>query len=314
MKKCNKIAALSFSVMLLSLMTGCNVSTPGEFDSSDQSSTNISEPVSDNLATNSDNLNSVSEPGAGNEITDMFELPNGDKPDLTNAVVKGFDGMEMLLSDMTADNWTTVTCEGVYLAEVLGVYYDSFVNEDLYDEENYSFSTAPDVVCHEYQRFKVGDMFGSLKVTEAQTEFNVWSADFPPRYYYGGTVRFEGSITLTGKCWLSPETEGYDTKRDIHFVPDAKSAKLIPIVLSYTDENWNDDLSISISNDACFLAEHYEFYLGNADDFENIDLSGLPEDGSCTDVRVTLEQIAFHTMKEWGRGFDCELVGLEIIQ
>lgn len=316
MKKYIAITALSLSVALLSLMAGCgNISIPSDADSSDQSSSSsisneISTPVSDITSDDPDN---GSKHVIGNEITAMFETPNGDPADLTNAVVKGFDGGEIPLSEMTADNWQSVTCDGVYLAQAGGVYYDNINNADLFDETTYSFSGAPDVVYHEYKKYNVGDMFGSLKLTEAKTEFSIYSSDMPPKYFNGGSVRFEGTLTLTGKCWLAPETEGYNTERDIHFVPDAKSAKLIPIMYYLPDENGCEYLMGGAMNDFCFLAEHPDLYLGNADYYSKIDFRELPKDGSCVDVQVTVDNIYRNANKQWGVGFECELVNLEII-
>ena len=312
MKKLITITALSLSIALLPLIAGCGSNIPNDPDSPEQSSSSdISNDISD---TASDNSGNGSGPVIGNEITAMFETPGGDPVDLTNAVVKYFDGGEIPLSDMTADNWQSVTCEGVYLAEAGGVYYDNIINADIFDGSTYSFSGAPDVVYHEYKKYNVGDMFGSLKVAEASTMFNSAFAEMKPKYFYGGSVLFEGALTLTGKCWRSPETEGYDTERDIHFVPDAKSAKLLPIIEYYSDEDGNEFIVSGATDSFCYLAEQQDFYLGNADNYPNIDLNELPADGSCADVRVTLEKISFRTMKEWGRGFNCELVDLEIIQ
>lgn len=319
MKKFITITALSLSIALLPLIAGCSSNIPNDPDSPEQSSSSdisneISGTASDIASDNSDNSDNGSEPVVGSEITAMFETPNGDPADLTNAVAKYFDGREIPLSEIAADNWQSVTCGGVYLAEAGGVYYDSIINADLFDESAYSFSGAPDVVYHEYKKYNIGDMFGSLKVTEASTMFNSTFSEMTPKYFYGGSVKFDGSIILTGKCWLAPETEGYDTERDIHFVPDAKSSKLLPIMEYYSDENGNEFLMSGVANNFCYLAEQQDFYLGNADSYPNIDFNELPKDGSCAEVRVTLEKISFQTMKEWGRGFNCELVDLEIIQ
>ena len=186
------------------------------------------------------------------------------------------------------------------------------LNADLFDETTYSFSGAPDVVYHEYKKYNVGDMFGSLKVTEDTATFNAASSNMKPKYFNGGSVQFGGTLTLTGKCWLDQETGGYDTERDIHFVPDAKSSRLLPIMEYYPDEDGNEFIVGGAANNFCYLAEQQDFYLGNTDNYPNIDLNELPVDGSFVEVKVTMEKIAFQTMKEWGRGFNCDLVDLEI--
>ncbi len=320
-----KITTTLLTAVLLVSLTGCSnvpsesdstpsntssgVSTESDSTPSDTSS-EISEPVSD--AT--DSGNSSYDGPVGSEITAQFELPNGDPVDLTNAVVN--HGLsDIALSEITNDNWASVTCDGVYLAEAVGVYYDNIVNADIFDENEMKFMGAPETVVHKYKKYNVGDMFGDLKLTEASTNFSPYASDFKPRYFNGGFVRFEGTLTLTGKCRLALGDIAYTSPRDIEFLPDAKSAKLLPIIRYSIDDEGNEDLMRGVLGDFCYLAENYDLLLGNADDHPELDFSGFPTDGSCVDVQVTVENIFLSSNIERHMcSFGCDLVDLEIIQ
>ncbi|MCH5195341.1 MAG: hypothetical protein J1F28_01425 [Oscillospiraceae bacterium] len=318
MKKYIAITTLSMSVMLLSLIAGCSdINFPSEADSLNQnSSLNISseksEPISDKSSEDSNSFTNISDPVIGNEITAQFELPSGDPVDLKNAVVNGING-EIPLSEMTADNWQYVICDYVYLAEPLGIYYNSIDNADVFDENEYTFAGAPETVAYKYEKYSVGDMFGSLKLVEASTSFYPDWFNLTPKYFNGGTARFEGEITLTGKCFLYPETEGYEVARDIHFIPDAQS-DMLPIMNYSQDENGNEALSMGMNNGLCWLGEYSSMVLGNADNYSNLDFGEFPDDGSFVDVKVTIDNIYFRNELNYSRRFSANLVDLEVIQ
>lgn len=261
----------------------------------------------------SDGFTNESTPAAGSEIAAQFEVPGGEPVDLTNAVVHGFNG-DVTLSEMTADNWNYVTCDYVYLAEPLGICYNSVDNSDIFDENEMAFTGAPETAAYKYKKYKVGDMFGSLKLTEASTSFCPEWSNLNPRYFNGGSARFEGKLTLTGKCYLYPVTEGYDYARDIHFIPDGQSAKL-PIMNYSQDENGNEALGIGMSNGFCWLSEYFpSIVLGNANYYPNFDFGEFPDDGSLVDVKVTIDNIYFRNELNFSKGFSASLVDLEVIQ
>lgn len=123
----------------------------------------------------------------------------------------------------------------------------------------------------------------------------------------------KGPLTLKGKCWLSPETEVYNTQRDIHFIPDAESDKLLPVMNYYTDDGKNYPLGGVVQNDLCVKNEHNDLYLGNADSYSGLDLTVFPEDGSLVNAEVTINSIVYGSQLEWGNSFECKLVDIKAI-
>lgn len=331
-----KFIAIIF-VLSIFCLTACNTNTKHNSDPSDNSST-VSENVTSNSgenSTESDNtLSTVHDTSADNssensavsedqknpsnesssaitnEIAAQFELPSGDPVDLTNAVVNGING-QISVSEITEDNWLSVTCDYVYLAEPLGVSYNSVDNADIFDKNNIMFTGIPETVPHKYKKYKVGDTFGSLKLVEASTSFIPDWFYMSPKYFNGGKVRFEGEITLTGKCRIAPESVDYATARDIQFVPDAKST--LPVMLYAVDENGGDALNYVMNDDFCCIGEYYSIVLGNADDYSNLDLSGIPDDGSFVDVKVTISNIFYRNELNFNRVFSGKLVNIEIV-
>ena len=165
------VTAFLLSVFALHL-SGCSKqidTSLSNLDNSTSSGIFDSNSSSENSG-NSDNSDNGSESVINNEITAMFEAPNGDKVDLTNAIVDGING-DMSLSEINADNWICVTCDYVYLAEPLGIYYNSVDNADIFDENECIFAGAPDTAAYQYKKYKVGDMFGDLKLVGASTSF-----------------------------------------------------------------------------------------------------------------------------------------------
>ncbi len=296
-----KICTTLLTAVLLASLTGCSNGSSDNDSTPSDTSSSVSEPVSGDSSSESSNSESNSSDTSApviSEITAQFEVPNGEPADLT----KG--------------KWTKATCDGVYLAEAVGVYYDNIANADIFDEKEMKFTGAPETVVHEYKKYNVGDMFGDLKLTEASTEFYAGGSDQKPRKYFnGGSARFEGMLTLTGKCRLENEDKAYIIPQNIEFLPDAKSAKLLPIMRYTFDDEGNEDLMAGVLGDLCYLAENYDLILGNADNYPELDFTGFPEDGSCVDVQVTVDNIYCSRYIEWNRYFfSCDIIDLEIIQ
>ncbi len=135
------------------------------------------------------------------------------------------------------------------------------------------------------------DKFGDLTLTFARTEFNVEAGIKQPRYFDGGTAFFDGSVALTGWCSIAPEGEGYIFKRDIIFVPDGESHEL-PVINNILDENRNVSLISGMEKNFSWLGEYDSpIRLKNAEDYQNLDLSGFPADGTFVKVEVTIEGI-----------------------
>ncbi len=304
------------AIVLALCLTGCDTSPETSGANSSDTSSETSEPVSGDSSSessSSESSGSDTPAPAGNEITAQFETPNGEPVDLTNAVVHGHEG-EIPLSEMTENNWLDVMCSDyVYLAEPLGIYYDSVKNADIFDENEMKFTGVPETVSYKFKKYKVGDSFGELKVTKARTSFCQPWFDLKPKYFNGGFVRFEGEITLTGKCYLSPEDDVYVLKRDIKFFPDADSRKL-PVMEYPSDGNGNSTLHRHRNNKVCLLSEYPTgIGLGNADDYPDLDFGDFPEDGSLVDVQVTIDNFSCGNELNLTKSFSARLVDIKLV-
>ena len=307
-----KITAIIVLAAILGL-TGCSSA-----ENTNENTTAVTEKASASEtadASNSEDNSTVEEiPPIDNEIAAKFEVPGGDTPDLSNIEIFGNDGETLSLSEMTEDNWYSATCDGyVYLAEPLGIFYDNVDNSDIFNEDETTFKGVPEIVTHEYKKYKVGDMFGGMKLVEASTSFNVFNSDLYPAYFNGGSATFEGETVLTGKCRIAPEDDGYIAKRDIQFIPDANCKKL-PLMNYNADKDGNESLLTYRFGDYVFSCEYRPIILlGNADSFPDIDFSQFPDDGSFVDVKVTINKFYIRNLLDFTCSSSAGLVSIEMV-
>ncbi len=207
-----------------SMDNSSDTSTENNSDTSTDTSSDISEPESPEV-------NNSHEPLTGKDLVAAFKAPDGEPVDLTGVPLKDIDGNSITVDELTENNWEEIQIDGsVYLAESSGIRYDSVTNADIYNADTMEFTGAPDSVKHEYKKYKVGDTFGELKIAEANTSFMSENSSLPRKYFNGGMVRFDGTLTLTGKMYMKPETEGYFTEHDLFFEPSSNDVKKIPIM------------------------------------------------------------------------------------
>lgn len=307
-----QITAVITATLILANLTACSANNEPISNPSNNSS-DISNNSSNDLKTGfEDPVNSDddhSQTGSGSdEIISKFEWVFDDPIDFSSAVAINYNLEEMPLSELADGNWAAVKCNYVYLAEPVGIFYNSIDNYDQYDKEDLTFKNSPENALYNYKRYKVGDKFGNLTLTRAETEFNIECFDNSPRYFNGGTAWFDGEITLTGYCAISAGDGGYILERDIHFIPDEKSNAL-PIMNYYLDENKYAALFSGAEGDLCWLSEYYApILLGNTDDYSGIDLTGLPNDGSFVKVEVTIENLICRGVR-----INAKLLDLKII-
>lgn len=308
MKKHIAIVALSLSIAML---TACTGNAEGPDSTGDSTPTSSASDFSGAPVSRKPAGNSGAPENPVNEITAQFEIPFGEPVDLTNAVVSGIDG-EIPFSEMTADNWLSVTCDYVYLAEPLGIAYNSDSDAGIFNEDELTFEGAPKSVAHTYKKYRIGDTVCGLTLTYAYTTFIPDLTFASPKYFNGGAAYFDGQLTLTGKCRLSPEDEIYITKRDIQFIPDADSS-ILPIMNYLTDEKGNEPLRWGIAPGLTWCGEYYTtISLGNADDYSNFDFSDFPDDGTFINVKVTVDHVMLRNEYSKMVVFSAKILELEV--
>lgn len=283
-----------------------NSSDTGKENSSDTSS-NVSEPE------NSDADNSHV-PLTGKDLVAAFMTPDGKPVDLTGVPLTDFGGNSITVDELTENNWMEIRInDSVYLAESSGIWYDSVTNADIYNADTMEFTGAPDTVKHEYKKYKVGDTFGELKIAEAATSFMSENSHFPMKYFNGGAVRFDGTLTLTGKIYMSPETEGYISEHDLFFELSSDDVKKIPIMNYPYSEDRTEQLYSFIDNGTVYLTDSTRLSLGNADNYPEFDFSGLPTDGTWVDAKITVSNIFLRYYFNFTSNYTAKILDLEIV-
>lgn len=223
------------------------------------------------------------------------------------------DNKNIDVRDITNDNWNyVISHDYVYFAEPLGISYNSSEDTEHYDTESQSFINIPETVEHEYKRYNVGDSFGGLTIKDCYTVFYSYLSGQSPKYYGGGSVSFDGTLTMTGVCCIVPETIGYEYEGDIQFIPDSDSC-LLPIM--YYDET--DAILYGGSDEMSWCSEYrIPLNLGNISENNNADLtklSELPTDGSYVRVKVTVSDVTMRNDENLTLLNSASLTDIEII-
>lgn len=290
---------------------GMNQSTD---NSSDTSTENSSDTSSDAPEPESPEVNNSHEPLTGKDLVATFMAPDGKLVDLTDIPLTDFNGSSITVDELTENNWMDIWIDSsVYLAESSGIWYDSVTNADIYNADTMEFSDAPDTVKREYKKYKVGDTFGELKIAEAKTSFVRENSNLPRKYFNGGEVRFDGTLTLTGKIYMSPEMEGYVMEHDLFFELSSNDVKKLPIINYPIEEDGSEPLYSFIDNGTVYLTDSTTLYLGNMDDYQEFDFSGLPTDGTGVDAKITVDSIFIRNYINFTRGSLAKLLDLEIL-
>ncbi len=215
-------------------------------------------------------------------IAQRFRDPFGEVPDLSTARAYGINGEELLLSELTEDNWVYVTCDGyAYM-----------------DDGNFYFTTdginASDSLQYNYEKYSIGhQIMGpgyNLTMTEASTTFFNEYADSHFPYFEGCSAVFEGSATLTGYCLSVNENEYLYGEGDLLFLPDEK-CDFIPIMGDGLFSGGEDPvLTYSDGLSTYYSGNGRELYLGNVADYPDLDFSFL-EPGRYQRVRIQIDRL-----------------------
>ncbi len=290
-----------------SMDNSSDTSTENNSDTSTDTSSDVPEPEIPEA-------NNSREPLTGKDLVAAFKAPDGEPVDLTGVPLKDIDGNSITVDELTENNWEEIQIDGsVYLAESSGIRYDSVTNADIYNADTMEFSGVPEELKREYKKYKVGDTFGELKIAEANTSFMSFSESRYYKHFNGGHVRFDGTLTLTGKLYMAPEAECYITERDLFFEPSSDDCKKIPIMSYYANKDGNEPLFRSTNNETVYLCDSTRLSLGNMDDYPELDFSQLPMDGSWVDVKITVGDILFSNYLIITNHYAAKILDLEIL-
>lgn len=311
-----KFLAVITTLAVLTSLTACSGKTEqgGGQTSTDQSTNNSPDTNSDTSEPETPETNNSREPLTGKDLVAAFMAPDGKPVDLTDVSLTDMSGNSITVDELTEDNWIEIRINGsAYLAESLGIWYDSVTNADIYNADLFEFSGVPNAVKHEYKKYEVGDTFGELKITDAKTSFMRFSDNTYYKYFNGCEVKFDGTLTLTGKMYMMPETEGYSTKHDLFFCPSPEDGKKIP-VMNYNVIDKAADLMYTMQNgETVYVDDSTHLLVGNMDSYPQFNFSGLPEDGTWVNVKVKVGSLSLRYYSSFTRNYTAELLDLEIL-
>ncbi len=218
----------------------------------------------------------------------------------------GFDGKEVKKTDAVGamqgedGQITYLTYDFAYLRYAKPVWKNTLLNADLIDWETFEFNddTARRISAPNYFSVKAGDVLDNgLSVKNATTIF------YPQRVdgENGGsgleicqsrsTVNFEGQLTLNGILhYVAEDTDYVDMGGDLFFYADPSDGKLI----TPSKENIKMERLVSIVDPEtkfALLCDGQRFYLGNVNEGNVIDLSGVINSGEYRNATVTLDNV-----------------------
>ncbi|MDE7229467.1 MAG: hypothetical protein K2N56_03220 [Oscillospiraceae bacterium] len=283
-------------------------------NSSDTGTENSSDTSSDAPKPENSDADNSHVPLTGKDLVAAFVTPDGKPVDLTGVPLTDFGGNSITVDELTENNWMEIRInDSVYLAESSGIWYDSVTNADIFNADTMEFTGAPEALKRDYKIYKVGDTFGELKISKAATSFMNENSFLPRKYFNGGEVWFDGTLTLTGKIYMSPETEGYVTEHDLFFELSSNDIKKIPIMNYPYSEDGTEPLYSFIDNGTVYLTDSTRLSLGNADNYPEFDFSGLPTDGTEVDAKITIDSIFIRNYINFTRNSTARLLDIEIL-
>lgn len=255
-------------------------------------------------------------PEALDGIEDLNNLygPDGEKVDKSELTSINYGYDDEGNEDKT--KWlNATTTHFAYYSEPQGFSYNSIDNADIWDAENWTFNADMPTVT-EYKRVKVGDTIGGLTVSSVSSMFGTNIAEcnydmgdgtavkgrdlsIPEIFFLGSDVTFEGSAELTGYIFICPEDEGYDSRGDIYFTPDAESCTLPVVQFRFDPQNGIYTESYRMSHNGEFFtqSDYPNMYAGNVFSSE-LDLSDYAI-GEPIKVKLTADNITMSSTIEW---------------
>ena len=337
-----KITAIMCTIAMLAALTACdNKETSGSVP---ESSTGNSAPDSTNDSTDkpesTDNPDSTPESSAPEESAPKGEptfltcvdgtVINTSDITLLQGTVYDIDNKleEFAIEDFSKERFLngdySVTCDGFAYAFTSKDSFNPVQNPDLFQvKEHFEKLELKEYVgekiapSSDYYRVEPGDKFGELTVKSAETVFYSNYSNYEGKgiygaYMYGGTIRFDGELELTGFVRVSEANEGYDEGGEIRFVPDNECVDKIPIIKYEVNEDSGAvQHSLTGNWDSNAYNDINRFSLGNLHDYD-IDLDGLEVGERFTRVKITIGNIV-SIGNTYFADIDAKLLSLEKI-
>ena len=301
--------------IILSILTaislcGCDVKEP---DSSGDSTVNNSSSEGSTTTENSTTTessdssaeNSGQESGSGKPL--VLVGPDGKAvPEENYLEIRDVWGETVSLSEINADDWNSVNVKGMYVSMPSKVCRTSADDPDVFDSENISFKDVPEQRKSDFILVNEGDKICGLTVKTAESTFL-------SQYFFGGYIELEGTVELTGYIMIQPEDEYGTLAGEIRFIPSDCEVDLPVVAMEYDYTNFYHTAGqIYMMSGIYYTNEYGQFRLGLVKD-TTVDLSGVPKDGSCAKVKITIENLSMTGNWELGDRISATLTDLTIL-
>ena len=156
---------------------------------------------------------------------------------------------------------------------------------------------VPEKTEYQYHKISVGDTFGGLTVKSARTEIITTednSIGHNGVYTLSCELAFSGEITVDGYAYaLTNYGEEAAAPGDISFLFGAGEFDDIPMVIGWGYDAYPNVLPFAWRGSGFqYTSDTPMLFLGTPErDFPELDVSGIPSDGTPVPVRITLTDI-----------------------
>lgn len=229
-----------------------------------------------------------------NEFGDYVELKEADEISISGKATSPDEALENEVGYLACYNDYT------YMTKSNGISCNSVT--DLFDEDKNIFNK--EIPAHEYDYFKacVGDTFGELTVSKAFTSYN--GKGYNTLFPHDSSVAFSGSLTLTGYITAGGIVEGgleFYKKGEILFFVDAESWGNIPIIIGEFSKLPNSCFNFDVFK---YGSDIGVFNLGEIEEYNEIDISAIPQDGTFAKVKITISDIELRRFYTGSGGYN----------
>lgn len=300
---CLLTAALAAGTLMLNGCSGVSesepVSTPSannSGNSSENDSTSVSQTNNESSTQSDTQTSAVTLDPETQKLIDEFPLDT----------FIGFDGKEVKKTDAVGamqgegGQITYLTYDFAYLRYAKPVWKNTLLNKNLMDWETFEFDEEIEYQIAEpnYFSVKVGDTLDNgLSVTKATTVFFPQAVETEngasglEMWQSRTTINFEGQLTLSGilHCFAG-DSEYIDMDGDLYFYPNPTGTNVI--VPSRGSPSMNSIMTVvDVETKFVLVYDGQRFCLGNVNNDDVIDLSGVIDKGEYRNATITLDNV-----------------------